>query len=147
MKNKYIIQGSGKASNLQQYSNNLTGECAEKNISRKIGRASAGVSEIHETRGETEGEVFVYLRKALHDSEFSWKYFLKKEVGGVGTQRSLPRKQQKRECAERIWLNYYNRVLFEAGLIAESERNQMRNRIGTYLPPDAGRPGFRASPP
>ena len=34
--------------------------------------------------------------------------------------------QRRKEAAARIWLSYYNRVLFEKGLITERERNQMK---------------------
>lgn len=36
---------------------------------------------------------------------------------------------RKRAMAEQIWLYYYNRVLFERGIIGEEERNRMSNRI------------------
>ena len=38
-------------------------------------------------------------------------------------------KDQKRTIAEQIWLQYYNQVLFERGVITEEERNRMANRI------------------
>lgn len=31
--------------------------------------------------------------------------------------------------AEQIWLNYFNRVLYEQGVITEAERNQMKLKI------------------
>ena len=37
--------------------------------------------------------------------------------------------QRRRAAAERLWLHYYNRVLFERGLITEAERNRIGNRI------------------
>lgn len=36
---------------------------------------------------------------------------------------------QKKTIAEQIWLQYYNQVLFERGVITEEERNRMANRI------------------
>ena len=36
---------------------------------------------------------------------------------------------QKREIGETLWLHYYNRVLFDKGVISEDERNRMSNRI------------------
>lgn len=36
---------------------------------------------------------------------------------------------KKRVVAEKIWLHYYNRVLYERGMISEEERNRMSNRI------------------
>lgn len=37
--------------------------------------------------------------------------------------------QKRRKMAEQIWLHYFNRVLFEKGLITERERNRMTQRI------------------
>ena len=37
--------------------------------------------------------------------------------------------ERKRAAAEQIWLEYYNRVLYEKGIIGEEERNRMSNRI------------------
>ena len=42
---------------------------------------------------------------------------------------SDPKAQQRIKLAEELWLNYFNRVLFEEGLITESERNRMTNLI------------------
>ena len=36
---------------------------------------------------------------------------------------------EKRTLQERAWLHYYNRVLYEQGIITEQERNQMTNKI------------------
>ena len=36
---------------------------------------------------------------------------------------------QKKTIAEQIWLHYYNKLLFEKGIITEEERNRMTNRI------------------
>jgi hypothetical protein len=40
--------------------------------------------------------------------------------------------QRRKEAAARIWLSYYNRVLFEKGLITERERNQMTLKIDSW---------------
>ena len=45
------------------------------------------------------------------------------KTGGIGPE------QRKRAAAEEMWLKYYNRVLFEKGLITERERNLMSGRI------------------
>ena len=37
--------------------------------------------------------------------------------------------EAKRAAGEQFWLLYYNRVLYETGLITESERNKMTHRI------------------
>ena len=42
--------------------------------------------------------------------------------------------QAKKELAEQLWLSYYNQVLFEAGLITETERNRMKNKISALAP-------------
>ena len=36
---------------------------------------------------------------------------------------------RRKSVCEQLWLIYYNRILFEAGLISERERNRMANRI------------------
>ena len=37
--------------------------------------------------------------------------------------------ERKRVAAEQIWLHYYNRVLYERGIIGREERDRMSNRI------------------
>ena len=37
--------------------------------------------------------------------------------------------QRRKEAAARIWLSYYNRVLYEKGIITERERNKMALKI------------------
>ena len=37
--------------------------------------------------------------------------------------------QWKKETAVRLWLSYYNRVLFEKGVITEQERSRMELKI------------------
>ena len=37
--------------------------------------------------------------------------------------------QQRRDLAGQLWLSYYNRVLYEKGLITEQERNKMTLKI------------------
>jgi len=39
---------------------------------------------------------------------------------------------QKKQEAARIWLSYYNRVLYEKGIITERERNRMELKIGKW---------------
>lgn len=43
--------------------------------------------------------------------------------------------RQERETVARIWLSYYNRVLFEAGIITEETRDKMEVKIDNYLMP------------
>ena len=37
--------------------------------------------------------------------------------------------QRRKETAAKIWLSYYNRVLYEKGVITERERNRMALKI------------------
>jgi len=41
----------------------------------------------------------------------------------------MDNRQKKRIMAEEIWLNYYNRYLFEKHYISEEDRNRMQHRI------------------
>ena len=43
--------------------------------------------------------------------------------------------QRRKETAARIWLSYYNRVLYEKGIITERERNQMKLKIDQWQMP------------
>ena len=60
--------------------------------------------------------------------------YSKKEVDSISTQRKPSPEQAKKELAEQLWLSYYNQVLFEAGLITETERNRMKNKISALAP-------------
>lgn len=43
--------------------------------------------------------------------------------------------EQKRRCAaEQLWLHYFNRTLYEKGLITEAERNKMKVKINSRKP-------------
>ena len=42
---------------------------------------------------------------------------------------------RKRQEAARIWLNYYNRVLYEKGIITERERSRMELKIDKWQMP------------
>ena len=55
-------------------------------------------------------------------------------MDSISTQRKPSPEQAKKELAEQLWLSYYNQVLFEAGLITETERNRMKNKISTLTP-------------
>lgn len=39
--------------------------------------------------------------------------------------------QQKKSLAEQLWLHYFNAILYEKGLITESQRNRIYNMIDT----------------
>lgn len=43
-----------------------------------------------------------------------------------------PKEQRRKETAARIWLSYYNRVLYEKGVITERERNRMELKINSW---------------
>lgn len=43
--------------------------------------------------------------------------------------------REKRELGSRLWLVYYNRALYEKGLITERERNQMALKIDGWKAP------------
>ena len=47
----------------------------------------------------------------------------------VSDQTAKMKEQQRKAVAEELWLNYFNRVLFEQGMITESERNRMTTLI------------------
>ena len=40
--------------------------------------------------------------------------------------------QKKRELGSRLWLDYYNRTLYEKGLITEHERSRMSLKISGW---------------
>lgn len=40
--------------------------------------------------------------------------------------------QLRKETASRVWLSYYNRVLYEKGIITERERNKMELKINSW---------------
>lgn len=40
--------------------------------------------------------------------------------------------QRRKETAAKIWLSYYNRVLYEKGIITEKERNKMTLKIDSW---------------
>lgn len=42
---------------------------------------------------------------------------------------------QKKQEAARLWLSYYNRVLYEKGIITERERNRMTLKIDKWQMP------------
>ncbi|MDE7220538.1 MAG: hypothetical protein K2O45_13120 [Oscillospiraceae bacterium] len=42
---------------------------------------------------------------------------------------------QKKQEAAKIWLSYYNRILYEKGIISEQERNRMTLKIDKWQMP------------
>lgn len=51
------------------------------------------------------------------------------------TESGLVSSTQKKQEAAKIWLSYYNRVLYEKGIISEQERNQMTLKIDKWQMP------------
>jgi len=43
----------------------------------------------------------------------------------------MEQKNQKKSIINELRLNYYNTVLYEKGIITETERNKMKNLIST----------------
>ena len=41
---------------------------------------------------------------------------------------------EKQNVIDKLWLNYFNDTLFAKGLISETDRNRMRNRINQRKP-------------
>lgn len=52
----------------------------------------------------------------------------------MAENKSGPGTQKKQEAA-RLWLSYYNRVLYEKGIITEQERNRMTLKIDKWQMP------------
>ena len=50
----------------------------------------------------------------------------------MAKQKTTPEVQKRRELGSRLWLEYYNRTLYEKGLITEQERNRMSLKIRTW---------------
>ena len=40
--------------------------------------------------------------------------------------------QRRKETAAKVWLSYYNRELYEKGIITERERNRMALKIDSW---------------
>ena len=49
--------------------------------------------------------------------------------GTVHSEKEASRQRMKQQAVEKAYLLYYNKVLFEKGLITEKERNQMIHQI------------------
>ena len=58
----------------------------------------------------------------------------KKGVSSMSEKKPAANTQKKQEAA-RIWLSYYNRVLYEKGIITERERNRMELKIDKWQMP------------
>ena len=49
-------------------------------------------------------------------------------------ERNNAREAEKRNVVEKMWLNYYNNMLLEKGLITESQHRKMRVSINSRKP-------------
>lgn len=47
----------------------------------------------------------------------------------MGSEKEASRQRLKQQAIEKAYLLYYNKVLFEKGLITEQERNRMIHQI------------------
>ena len=52
--------------------------------------------------------------------------------------------EQKKQIADELWLNYYNDILHEKGIINESVRNKMKRLINNRTPPKKTMSGKKA---
>lgn len=50
-------------------------------------------------------------------------------------QKTTPEMRKKRELGSRLWLEYYNRTLYEKGLITRQERSRMSLKISAWQGP------------
>ena len=50
----------------------------------------------------------------------------------MAKRKTTPEAQKKRELGSRLWLDYYNRTLYEKGLITEQERSRMSLKISGW---------------
>ena len=50
----------------------------------------------------------------------------------MAKQKNTTETQKKRELGSRLWLEYYNRTLYEKGIITEQERNKMALKISGW---------------
>ncbi len=55
------------------------------------------------------------------------------------TKGQLSTEDQKQSVVEQLWLHYFNRTLYEKGLITETERNKMTSKINSRKPSRDGR--------
>ena len=53
----------------------------------------------------------------------------------MAKQKITSETQKKRELGSRLWLEYYNRTLYEKGIITEQERNRMALKINSWKGP------------
>ena len=49
--------------------------------------------------------------------------------GGYRMSKTLTNEEKEKRLAEDIWLNYFNRYLFEDGTISEKEYKKMTEKI------------------
>ena len=66
-----------------------------------------------------------------HKPEKKESYYekIRRVEGAVGSEKEASNQRLKQQAIEKAFLLYYNKVLFEKGLITEQERNQMIHLI------------------
>lgn len=52
--------------------------------------------------------------------------------GGTAVPERKSNEQRRKETAARIWLSYYNRILYGKGIITEKERNKMELKVRNW---------------
>ena len=57
------------------------------------------------------------------------------DEGGTAMSEHMSNEKLRKEAAAQLWLSYYNRVLYEKGIITERERNQMKLKIDKWQMP------------
>ncbi len=66
-----------------------------------------------------------------HKPEKKESYYekIRRAEGAVRSEKEASNQRLKQQAIEKSYLLYYNKVLFEKGLISEQERNQMIHQI------------------
>ena len=66
-----------------------------------------------------------------HKPEKKESYYekIRRAEGAVRSEKEASNQRLKQQAIEKAYLLYYNKVLFEKGLISEQERNQMIHQI------------------
>ena len=66
-----------------------------------------------------------------HKPEKKESYYekIRRVEGTVRSEKEASNQRLKQQAIEKAYLLYYNKVLFEKGLISEQERNQMIHQI------------------
>ena len=60
-------------------------------------------------------------------------------------EKNISDEHQRTSLAEQLWLCYLNQYLFENGIISESQRNKMKNKIDCRKLPVHSRSKFKSN--